>query len=34
VGEGHTLTRVRWEVYGDWSDDPTKLETEIAWLLA
>lgn len=34
VGEGHTLTRVRWEVYGDWSDDPTKLETETAWLLA
>ncbi len=34
VGEGHTLTRVRWEVYGDWSDDPTKLQTEIAWLLA
>jgi effector-binding domain-containing protein len=31
---GHRLSRVRWEVYGDWSDDPEALETEVAWLLA
>ena len=31
---GTRLTRVRWEVYGDWSDDPAKLETEVGWLLA
>ncbi|MES1199443.1 MAG: GyrI-like domain-containing protein [Pseudomonadota bacterium] len=23
-----------WEIYGDWNDDPTKLETEIVYLLA
>ena len=34
VAEGHSLSRVRWEVYGDWSDDPAKLETEVSWLLA
>jgi effector-binding domain-containing protein len=30
---GHTLSRTRWEIYGDWSDDPGKLETEVFWLL-
>jgi len=23
-----------WEIYGDWSDDPSKLETTVAYLLA
>ena len=23
-----------WEIYGDWTDDPTKLETQIEYLLA
>ena len=23
-----------WEVYGDWTDDPAKLETQIEYLLA
>jgi effector-binding domain-containing protein len=23
-----------WEIYGDWSDDPSKLETVVAYLLA
>jgi hypothetical protein len=22
-----------WEIYGDWSDDPSKLETTVAYLL-
>jgi effector-binding domain-containing protein len=30
---GRTVTGLRWEVYGDWYDDPDKLETEVAWLL-
>jgi hypothetical protein len=24
---------LNWEVYGDWSDDPAKLETEVYMLL-
>ena len=23
-----------WEIYGDWSDDPSKLETTVVYLLA
>ena len=23
-----------WEIYGDWTDDPAKLETRIEYLLA
>lgn len=30
---GHSLTRTRWEIYGDWQEDPQDLETEIAYLL-
>ena len=30
---GHELTRTRWEVYGDWHEDPTQVETEISWVL-
>jgi effector-binding domain-containing protein len=30
---GHAVTGQRWEVYGDWDDDPDKVETEVAWLL-
>jgi effector-binding domain-containing protein len=30
---GHALAGPRWEIYGDWSDDPAQLETEVAWLL-
>lgn len=26
-------TGVRWEVYGDWSEDPAELETEVYYLL-
>ena len=31
---GHALSGTSWEIYGDWTDDPTKLETTIGYLLA
>jgi effector-binding domain-containing protein len=30
---GHTLSRTRWEVYGDWDEDPANLQTAVYWLL-
>ena len=30
----HTLTKVRWEIYGDPHPDPEQTETEVCWLLA
>jgi effector-binding domain-containing protein len=30
----HVLTGVRWEIYGDWAEDPAELETEVCYLLA
>jgi effector-binding domain-containing protein len=30
----HALTGVRWEIYGDWREDPAELETEVCYLLA
>jgi effector-binding domain-containing protein len=30
----HPLTGTRWEVYGDWREDPRELETEVCHLLA
>jgi effector-binding domain-containing protein len=30
---GRTLAGVNWEVYGDWSDDPAKVRTDIHHLL-
>jgi len=33
ASEGHEVTRVRWEVYGDWREDPTEMETEVVYLL-
>ena len=29
-----TLSRVRWEIYGDWAEDPAALATEVRWLVA
>jgi effector-binding domain-containing protein len=29
----HVLSGTRWEIYGDWRDDPLELETEISWLV-
>jgi effector-binding domain-containing protein len=31
---GRSLTKVRWEVYGDWTDQEDLLETEVFYLLA
>jgi effector-binding domain-containing protein len=30
---GHVLAGPSWEVYGHWNDDPTKLRTDVFWLL-
>ncbi len=30
---GHLLAGPRWEVYGDWREDPEQLETEVYYLL-
>lgn len=29
----HPTTGLRWEVYGRWNDDPSKLETQVFYLL-
>ena len=31
---GHLLTGICWEIYGDWEEDPAKLRTELFHLLA
>jgi effector-binding domain-containing protein len=31
--EGRTLAGTSWEIYGDWSEDPSKMETTIYYLL-
>ena len=33
ASNGRELAGPRWEVYGDWHDDPTQLETEVYYLL-
>jgi effector-binding domain-containing protein len=33
VAHGHELSGARWEIYGDWQDDPEELETEISYLI-
>ena len=30
---GHEITGICWEIYGDWNDDPAKLRTDIFHLL-
>lgn len=32
--EGATFAGTSWEIYGDWSDDPARLETTVCYLLA
>ncbi|MEP6985303.1 MAG: GyrI-like domain-containing protein [Chloroflexota bacterium] len=29
----HPITGLRWEIYGRWNDDPSKLETQVFYLL-
>jgi len=31
--EGRSFAGMSWEIYGDWSDDPSKLETMVCYLL-
>jgi len=33
LANGHAMTGTRWEIYGDWTDDPEELETEVYYLL-
>lgn len=33
LANGHQLTKVSWEIYGDWEEDPNKLCTEVFYLL-
>jgi effector-binding domain-containing protein len=33
AANGHRLSGESWEVYGDWSDDPAKLRTDVFFLL-
>lgn len=32
--KGLELAHINWEIYGDWNDDPSKLETSVQALLA
>jgi len=34
AAHGRSLAGTSWEVYGDWTDDPSKLEVTVAYLLA
>ena len=34
AANGHNLTDVNWEIYGDWSDDPLRRRTDVYYLLA
>jgi effector-binding domain-containing protein len=34
AAHGRTFGPASWEIYGDWSDDPAKLEVEVVYLLA
>jgi effector-binding domain-containing protein len=33
AANGHRITGESWEVYGDWSDDPAKVRTDVFFLL-
>ena len=33
-GSARAIGAASWEIYGDWSDDPAKLETQVVYLLA
>jgi effector-binding domain-containing protein len=34
AANGRTPAGARWEIYGDWAEDPADLETEVHYLLA
>lgn len=31
---GRSFAGYSWEIYGDWTHDPTKLETQVVYLLS
>ena len=33
TANGRERVGVRWEIYGDWHEDPEQMETEVYWLL-
>lgn len=33
TSEGHDITGIRWEIYGDWHENPAELETEVFYEL-
>jgi hypothetical protein len=33
AARGHRLQGTRWEIYGDWADDPAVLETQVSYLI-
>jgi effector-binding domain-containing protein len=33
AAQGHELAGPRWEVYGDWREDPAELETTVSYLI-
>lgn len=33
ASQGLQLSGTRWEIYGDWHEDPLQMETEVYWLL-
>jgi effector-binding domain-containing protein len=33
ASNGHDLTGTRWEIYGDWHEDVSQLETEVTYLI-
>lgn len=34
IANGRTFAGLSWEIYGDWTEDPTKLETQVIYLLS
>jgi effector-binding domain-containing protein len=33
AANGRSMAGPRWEIYGDWREDPAELETEVCYLL-
>jgi effector-binding domain-containing protein len=33
AARGHRIQGTRWEIYGDWREDPADLETRISYLI-
>jgi effector-binding domain-containing protein len=33
AARGHQLQGTRWEIYGDWRENPEELETQVSYLV-